>query len=260
MTLLVDSHCHIQLLESATPVTSILKEARKLGVGHMLCVSTDLESYPGILALAQEHTSIFASVGVHPNTKTEHEPSKEQLVKLALDWHVVGIGETGLDYFRSQGDREWQRERFRTHIRAAKEVGKPLIIHSREAKDDVIRILTEEGADTVGGVMHCFVDDWKTARQAMEMNFYISFSGIITFKNAGDLKSVAQKVPLDRILVETDSPYLAPVPYRGKQNQPAYVYYVARHMAELRGVEEDKFTSATTHNFFQLFNSALSIN
>src|SRR4030067_972748 len=170
MTLLVDSHCHIQLLESATPVTSILKEAIKLGVGHMLCVSTDLESYPGILALAQEHTSIFASVGVHPNTKTEQEPSKEQLVKLALDWHVVGIGETGLDYFRSQGDREWQRERFRTHIRAAKEVGKPLIIHSREAKDDVIRILTEEGADTVGGVMHCFGADWKTARQGMGSN------------------------------------------------------------------------------------------
>jgi TatD DNase family protein len=256
MTSLVDSHCHIPLLGTGTSIKSVLAQARELGVGHMLCASIDLESYPGILVLAQEHASIFASVGVHPNTEVKQEPSIEQLVELAADNHVVAIGETGLDYFRSQGDLEWQRERFRTHIRAAKEVDKPLIIHSREAKGDVIEILAEEGADKVGGVMHCFVDDWETAQRAMGLNFYISFSGIVTFKNASELKSVAKQVPLDHILVETDSPYLAPVPYRGKQNQPAYVYYVARHIAELRGTGEEEISTATTDNFFRLFKNA----
>ena len=226
----------------------------------MLCVSIDLESYPEILALAQEYASIFASVGVHPNTEVTQEPGVEQLVELAADSRVVAIGETGLDYFRSQGDLEWQRERFRNHIRAAKEVDKPLIIHSREAKEDVIIILEEEGAATVGGVMHCFVDDWETAQHAMALNFYISFSGIVTFKNASELQSVAKQVPLDRILVETDSPYLAPVPFRGKQNQPAYVYYVARYIAELRGIEEEEISTVTTQNFFQLFKDAEHIN
>ena len=257
---LVDSHCHIPLLQPEIPAESILKQASDLGVGHMLCASVDIKSYPDVLALAQEHDSIFASVGVHPNTEAEQEIDTEQLSELAADSDVVAIGETGLDYFRSQGDLEWQRNRFRTHIRAAKEVGKPLIIHSRDAKEDVIKILLEEGADEVGGVMHCFVDDWETAQRAMEMNFYISFSGIVTFKNALELKSVAQKIPLERVLVETDSPYLAPVPYRGKQNQPAYVYYVALHVAELRGMEMEEISSVTTQNFFQLFKTAVANN
>ena len=260
MTLLVDSHCHIPLLEADMPVEAIISKARDMGVGYMLCASVDLESYPRVLALAREYDVIYAAVGVHPNTSTDREPGVDELVKLAAERDVVGIGETGLDYFRSRGDLDWQRERFRTHIRTAIEVNKPLIIHSREARDDVMKILKEEGAGKVGGVMHCFVDDWDTARQALELNFYISFSGIVTFNNTGEVKAVARKVPLDRILVETDSPYLAPVPYRGKKNQPAYVYYVASHIAGLREMEEEEFVSATTRNFFQLFPCANKIN
>lgn len=256
MTSLVDSHCHIPLLQPETSIESILKQASDLGVDYMLCASIDMDSYPDVLLLAQRHDRIFASVGVHPNAKNGQEISPERLVELATDDNVIAIGETGLDYYRSQGDLEWQRERFRTHIRAAKEVGKPLIIHSREAREDVLKILQEEGADEVGGVMHCYVDDWQTAQQAMAINFYISFSGIVTFKNALELRSVAEKIPLERILIETDSPYLAPVPYRGKQNQPAYVYYVAQHIADLRNMDLAEISVVTTRNFFQLFKAA----
>ncbi|MFQ5661185.1 MAG: TatD family hydrolase [Gammaproteobacteria bacterium] len=253
---LVDSHCHIPMIEQAGGAAAILAAAGAQGVEHMLCVCIDLDSYPDVLQLAQQYTCVSASVGIHPNTELAQEPSAEQLAELATVPEVVAIGETGLDYYRSKGDLEWQRQRFRTHIRAAKLAQKPLIIHSREARDDVIKILDEEGADAVGGVMHCFVDDWSSAQRAMDLNFYISFSGILTFKNAGDLKEVAGQVPLERMLVETDSPYLAPVPYRGRQNQPAYVRYVAETLAELRGQTLHSIAEATSANFFRLFADA----
>lgn len=243
-----------------TAVEDILAEAKAQGIGHMLCVSVELETFPQILALARRYSDISASVGVHPNTKTSHEPSAPELAGLAGDSEVVAIGETGLDYYRSSGDLEWQRDRFRTHIDAARQAGKPLIIHSRDAGGDTTRLLKEEGADAVGGVMHCFVDDWKTACEAMDLGFYISFSGIVTFKNARQVQEVACRVPLDRLLVETDAPYLAPVPYRGKPNQPAYVYHTARFLADLRGEDFDTLARQTTDNFFTLFKQTDKLN
>ena len=257
---LVDSHCHIPLLEEGINLDDILETAAKMGVGHMLCVSIDLDSYPEILNLARQNPCIFASIGIHPNSKVEREISAEELAEKASAREIVAIGETGLDYYRSEGDLAWQKARFRTHIRAARQVSKPLIIHTRDAKADVLQILEEEGANEIGGVMHCFVDDWETAQQAMALNFYISFSGIVTFKNAKTVQAVAKQVPIDRLLVETDSPYLAPVPYRGKQNQPAYVRYVAEYLAELRGVDFAEIAQATTQNFFTLFSNANRIN
>jgi len=256
--MLVDSHCHLPLMEAG--LDQIFATAKELNVNHMLCVSVDLDTFPQILSLARKYPNVFASVGVHPNTETVHEPDVDELAKLASDPEVVAIGETGLDYYRSSGDLEWQRDRFRHHIRAAKQINKPLIIHSREAGPDLIKILREEGADTVGGVMHCFVDDWNTAQQAMDLNFYISFSGIVTFKNAQQIQDVARKVPLERMLVETDSPYLAPVPYRGKPNQPGYVHYVAKFIAELRGENFESLSRQITDNFFNLFPQATRIN
>lgn len=252
--MLVDSHCHIPMLGQDMKVDEVIANAKALGVEHMLCVSVDLETYPEILSLAEQYDCIYASVGVHPNTSMQEEVSHETLVQLASNDHVIAIGETGLDYFRSEGDLEWQRERFRTHIRAAKSVNKPLIIHNRKVGEDITRILEEEGADAVGGVMHCFVDDWETAQKAMEMNFYISFSGIVTFKNAKEVQEVAKQVPLDRMLVETDSPYLTPVPYRGKPNQPGYTRYVAEFIAALRDTTLEHVAEQTTANFFKLFN------
>ena len=252
--ILVDSHCHLPLLEDEIGITQVLKNANEGNVQHMLCVSIDLDTFPEIKALADKYDNISASVGVHPNSKLESEPDIAELTELADDDKVIAIGETGLDYFRSEGDLEWQRQRFRTHIQAAKTINKPLIIHTREAKEDVIRILEEEGAEQVGGVMHCFVEDMATAEKAMALNFYISFSGIITFKNAQELQQVAREVPLERILIETDSPYLAPVPYRGKTNQPAYVGRVAAHIAELKNLSVEAVAYATTENFFRLFN------
>lgn len=251
--MLVDSHCHIPLLGEAYTVDEVMANARELDVGHMLCVSVDLESFPQVLQIATEYDHVYASVGVHPNTDIHSGTTVEQLVGLAEDERVIAIGETGLDYYRSKGELEWQRERFRAHIRAAREINKPLIIHSRETREDIIRILSEEGADRVGGVMHCFVDDWDTAKKAMDLNFRISFSGIVTFKNASEVQAVARQVPLDHLLVETDSPYLAPVPYRGKPNQPGYVRYVAEFLAELRGESFEELSAQTTENFFTLF-------
>ena len=250
---LIDSHCHIPMIEMDGGVSAILENARLQGVEHMLCVSVDMESYPALLELAGQYDSISASVGVHPNTSMLDEISVETLVNHARDPRVVAIGETGLDYFRSVGNLDWQRDRFRRHIHAAREVHKPLIIHCREAKDDVLQILREEKADEVGGVMHCFVDDLDTAKRAIDLNFRISFSGIVTFKNATTLKEVARQVPEASLLIETDSPYLAPVPYRGKQNQPAYVRHVAEHLADLRGVSLAQIAAATTANFKTLF-------
>ncbi len=252
--MLVDSHCHIPLLDRKTPVDTVIADAKALGVEHMLCVAVDLETYPEILALAERYDCIDASVGIHPNAARSQDVALEDLVKLAEDDRVCAIGETGLDYFRSDGALDWQRARFRTHIRAARSVHKPLIIHTREAGEDVMRILEEEGADSVGGVMHCFVEDWQIARRAMELNFYISFSGIVTFKNATPVQDVAKRVPLERMLVETDSPYLTPVPYRGKPNRPGYTRYVAEFIAGLRNVDLDQIASHTTANFFNLFS------
>lgn len=252
--MLVDSHCHLPLMEG--DLQSVFDIARELHVGYMLCVSVDLESYPQVLEFARQYKQVFASVGVHPNTKTSHEPGVDQLLEYAGDPEVVAIGETGLDYYRSSGDLEWQKDRFRNHIRAARQIDKPLIIHSRDASGDLLRIMKEEKACDVGGVMHCFVDDWETAEQAIDMNFYISFSGIVTFKNAREVQGVAKKVPDNRLLVETDSPYLAPVPYRGKPNQPGYVYYVANYLADLRSENFDQLAAQTTDNFFKLFSHA----
>jgi len=222
----------------------------------MLCVCIDLEHFADVLTPARQHDNIFASVGVHPNEQEGQEPDVATLVELANDPDVIAIGETGLDYFRSEGDLDWQRDRFRTHIAAAKQTGKPLIIHMREATADTLRLMREESAGDIGGVMHCFAEDWDAAKAALDMDFYISFSGIVTFNSAKTLKEVAKQVPLERMLVETDSPYLAPTPYRGKSNQPAYVKYVAEHIAALRGTRLEAISEATTENFFRLFKSA----
>ena len=253
---LIDSHCHLPLIEAGEAgLEGVLARAKSAGVSHMLCVSVDLESYAGVAALARALPQVSASVGVHPNTDCEaREPSIAELVEEGRQDYVVAIGETGLDYFRGDGDLEWQRTRFRHHIRAAREVGKPLIIHCREAASDVIRVLREEHAEEVGGVMHCFVDDWDSAIAAMDLGFFISFSGIVTFKSAAPLQSVAQRVPLERLLVETDAPWLAPVPVRGKQNEPAYVRYTAEFIANLRGESPVAFAAATTANFLRLFS------
>lgn len=250
---LVDSHCHINFDPLGQNVQQVLQNARDQGVSHLLCVSVNLEDYPQVRALAHEHAHVYASVGVHPNEREGQDPSVAELVALAQDARVVAIGETGLDYYRSTGDLAWQHDRFRRHIRAAKQSGKPLIVHTREAADDTIRILREEGADSIGGVMHCFSENWEIARQALAMNFYISFSGIVTFKSAETLRAVARQVPADRLLVETDSPYLAPMPHRGKTNEPAYVRLIAEYLAQLRGVSLDELARATTDNFFRLF-------
>jgi TatD DNase family protein len=233
-----------------------LQAAAEQGVGYFLCISIDLENYPKILTLAEQHEQIAVSVGVHPNERDGHEPSSDELITLADNPHVIAIGETGLDYFRSEGDLEWQRERFRTHIAAAKATGKPLIIHMRDATEDTLRVLQEEGAEEVGGVMHCFVEDWDIAKRAMDINFDISFSGIVTFNSASELKDVARKIPAERMLVETDSPYLAPMPYRGKPNYPAYVRHVAECIAELRNTQWQAIAETTTENFFRRFRHA----
>jgi TatD DNase family protein len=238
----------------------VLDSMRSHDVGHALCVSVTLDKFPEVLAIAEQYPNIYASVGVHPDYEDIQEPTVEELVLLADHPRVVAIGETGLDYFRLTGDLEWQRKRFRTHIRAAKATGKPLIIHTRNAPEDTLRLMREEGAHEVGGVMHCFTESWEVAQAAIEMSFYISFSGIVTFKNAQALKEVAQLVPLNRMLVETDSPYLAPIPFRGKTNQPAYVRHVAEEIARLREIPLQQVVEATTANFFQLFKHAQPCN
>lgn len=257
--LLVDSHCHLNLLPAegvAASTDEVLAAAAAQGVGYFLCVSVDLHTVGEVLALARTYSKVFASVGVHPNHDEGQAVAVEDLVSRAADPRVVAIGETGLDYFRVQGDIEWQRQRFRDHIAAARLSKKPLIVHCRDAKDDTLRILEEEDARDVGGVMHCFVEDWETARRAMDMNFLISFSGIVTFKSAEPLRQVAKQIPADFMLVETDSPYLAPVPHRGKVNQPAYVRHVAEAIALLRDESFERLAQQTTDNFFRLFAAA----
>jgi TatD DNase family protein len=250
---LVDSHCHIDFPELAGDLEGVISRMQAAGVSHALCVSVSLETFPDVLAIAERFPNIYASVGVHPNQHGGTEPTADRLAELAAHPRVVAIGETGLDYYRETGDLNWQRERFRTHIRAARRCSKPLIIHSRQAPEDTLAILKSEGADEVGGVMHCFTESLSVAEQAMAMNFYISFSGIVTFSNARELQAVARQVPLERMLVETDSPYLAPTPYRGKTNEPAYVRRVAEQVSEIKQIGLMEVAEATSANFFSLF-------
>ena len=251
--MLVDSHCHLDFPELADQLDSVFELMRANDVERALCVSVTLEDFPRVRNLAETYPHLHASVGVHPDY--EGVPvTAGQLVALADHPRVVAIGETGLDYYRLKGDLEWQRERFRAHIRAARECGKPLIVHTRAAADDTLRIMREEGAGEAGGVMHCFTESWEVAEAAMGMGFYISFSGIVTFKNAKALREVARRVPLENMLVETDAPYLAPVPYRGKTNQPGYVRHVAEEIARLKDVTLEQVSEKTTGNYQQLFN------
>jgi TatD DNase family protein len=250
---LVDSHCHINFPELASDLEGVIARMRTADVTHALCVSVSLETFPEVLAIAERFPNIYASVGVHPNHHAEAEPTVERLVELATHPRVIAIGETGLDYYRETGDLTWQRQRFRTHIQAARRCSKPLIIHTRQAAEDTLEILRSEGADEVGGVMHCFTESLSVAEQAMALNFYISFSGIVTFKTSRDLKEVARQIPLERTLVETDSPYLAPTPYRGKTNEPAYVRRVAEELGEIKGLDLDKVARISSSNFFSLF-------
>ena len=251
--MLVDSHCHLDFPDFAGRLPQLLARMGEAGVTHALCAGVSLEKFPDILALALAHEQIVCSVGVHPDGQGGLEPGVADLVRLAGHPRVVAIGETGLDYYRLTGDLEWQRDRFRVHIRAARECGKPLIVHSREAPADTLKILREERAAEVGGVFHCFTESWDTAEAALDMGFHVSFSGIVTFKNAAELREVARKVPAERLLVETDAPYLAPVPHRGRMNEPAYVRHVAAHLAETRETGFDELARQTTDNFFRLF-------
>ncbi|HIM95694.1 MAG TPA: TatD family deoxyribonuclease [Gammaproteobacteria bacterium] len=254
---IIDSHCHIDrvdLDQFGGSMESMLAHAKDLSVEEFLCVCIDLEHFDDVFSLAKAHQQIYASVGVHPVEQEGKDPSVEELLALADHEKIIAIGETGLDYFHVKKDTaDWQRERFRRHIAASNQSGKPMIIHTREAKADTIEIMQQEQAQA--GVMHCFSEDWETAKAALDLGFYISFSGIITFKSAADLREVAKKVPADRLLVETDSPYLTPVPYRGRANSPAYTYYVAEKMAEIRGVSVDNIAQQTTQNFNDLFFS-----
>ena len=261
----VDSQCHLTFPELAPRLPEIREAMAKAGVDRALCICTTMEEFESVHALALAHDNFWASVGVHPDTEGLTEPSVDDLIARSRLPKVVAIGETGLDYYqmeerkggRSIGDMEWQRERFRTHIRAARQAGKPLVIHTRSASDDTIAILKEEGEDggagSAGGVFHCFTETAEVARAALDLGFSISFSGILTFKSAQYLRDVAAFVPLDRLLIETDSPYLAPVPYRGKINNPSYVPYVAQQLAEVRRLPVDEIGSITSANFERLF-------
>jgi TatD DNase family protein len=248
-----DSHCHLNFPELAGRLDAVLAAMRENSVTHALCVCVTLQEFPEVRALAETYPGLYASVGVHPDYAEVPPFTEDELVELADHPRVVAIGETGLDYYRVEGERDWQRERFRLHIRAAKRCGKPLVVHMREAEADTLRILQEEGAAEVGGVMHCFTGSWEVARRAMALGFYISFSGIVTFKNAEALREVARRVPLDRLLIETDSPFLAPVPHRGRVNEPAFVKHVAEELARVRECSVEQIAEATTTNFMKLF-------
>jgi len=251
--LFVDSHCHLDFPELAGDLPAKLRAMRDARVTHALCIAVDLPDWPRVHALAVEHANLYASVGTHPDYPDTIEPDVATLVERASHPKVVAIGETGLDYYRLTGDLDWQRARFRTHIRAAREAGRPLVIHTRSAAADTLAIMREERAREVGGVMHCFTETWEVAAAALDLGFHISFSGIVSFRNARELHEVAKRVPLDRMLIETDSPYLAPVPHRGRTNEPAWVVHVAEAIARLRGTDVTAIAEATSSNFFRLF-------
>lgn len=255
---IIDSHCHlnrIDLAEFQNNLDLVVNQARASGVARFLCVSVELSDYPVLCQLAERYPDVYISVGVHPDSEFTNEPSAADLIQLAGHKSCIAIGETGLDYFRIENEegRLKQRLRFREHIHAAIATSKPLIIHTRQASEDTLKLLAEGNAQLIGGVMHCFTEDWDVARRALDLNFYISFSGIVTFKNATILHEVAKKVPIDRMLIETDAPYLAPVPYRGKQNHPALVKHVAEGLAALRQVDYETIAAHTTENFYRCF-------
>lgn len=260
----VDSHCHLNMLDLKPyegDLGVLIEKAKIKGVRHILCVGVDLVSAQTVIEIAERFKNVSASVGLHPSEKVNHEPTTQEIIELADHPRVVAIGETGLDYYYNNSGLEIMRDRFRSHIRAALKLRKPLIIHSRSASIDTIRIMQEEDAKMVCGVMHCFTESWNMAKQALELGFYISFSGIITFKNAANVSAVAEKTPLDKILVETDAPYLTPVPYRGKKNEPQYVRYVVEHIAKLKNIAVDEVARKTTENYFDLFKlSYCSVN
>ena len=253
--MLVDSHCHIDFPEFHENLGAVLERAKSAGVGYLLCVAVNLEDLKNILEISHNHAQVFASAGVHPNHDPGivGSPTYLSLREAVADPAVVAVGETGLDYYRSKGDLTWQLDRFRKHIAISKEVGKPLIVHTRQASVDTISIMREEVAADAGGVMHCFSEDWPTAKAALDMGFYVSISGIVTFKNADIVREVARNVPSDRLLVETDAPYLAPVPHRGHTNEPSFVVHTAQFLAKLRGVDFTTLAEQTTENFFRLF-------
>jgi len=257
----VDSHCHLDFPEYAGQIPDILARMKEAQVNHSMCISVDMPDFPNVLALAESHPNLFATVGTHPDYEDTPEPTEEQLFELAQHPKILAIGETGLDYYR-MGDKtyeemEWQRDRFRTHIRAAIRVQKPLIIHTRSASEDTIRIMKEEGASQVAGVMHCFTESLEVAKASMEQGFYISFSGIVTFKSAKDLQETCKQIPLERMLIETDSPYLAPIPNRGKTNEPSWVAHVAQFIADLKGISVEEVAKHTTNNFKTLFKAPI---
>lgn len=254
--MLVDSHCHLDRLslkEFDGDLAGAIEAAAANHVSHMLCVGIDLEAFPDMMRIVHRFPNVYGSVGVHPNEHDGEEPTVGRLVEASRDPDIVAIGETGLDYFRSKGDLGWQRDRFRVHIAAARETGLPLIIHTRDSMSDTLDILGGEGAHAVGGVMHCFTGDVEDAKRALDLGFHISFSGIVTFPNALDIQAAAAYVPDDRLLVETDSPYLAPNPHRGKSNQPAWVRFVAEKVAELRNTSWESVAEMTSRNFGTLF-------
>jgi TatD DNase family protein len=252
----IDSHCHLDMLaKEEGGLEAVLAQAKEHQVEHILSIAIDKQSCDSVISLAEQHDNITASVGIHPNVDADEQFTVEELVKKASHDKVIAIGETGLDYFRSEGDLEWQRDRFRVHIEAGKQLTKPLIIHTREAREDTMTILESENARDAGGIIHCFTENWETAKRALDIGFYISLSGIVTFKNATALQDVAKQIPLDRLLIETDAPYLAPVPHRGKTNKPAFVTHVASFLAELRGDTVENIAQTTTHNFKTLFPS-----
>ena len=255
--MLVDSHCHLDFPELRADLPALLARMAENGVTHALTISTTLSGFPGVREVAQSQPNLWCTAGVHPDERRDgREASVEELVELAGHPKVVGIGETGLDYFRVEGDTEWQRERFRVHIRAARACRKPLIVHTRSAAVDTLAIMREERADEPGGVMHCFTETWEVAREALDLGFYISLSGIVTFRNAEALREVARRLPLDRLLIETDSPYLAPVPHRGKPNEPGFVRHVGEFLAALRGLDAERIAAVTTENFERCFHAA----
>lgn len=252
----IDSHCHLDKIDLSVYQNSFaefMHACTRHEIDQLLCIAIDLDAYPAMYQLVLPYPNIWLSVGIHPNVELETEPSFELIHDLAKDKKVIAIGETGLDYFHSKGDLNWQKQRFITHIQVAKALQKPLIIHTRSAGQDALDILEAEGADTVGGIIHCFTEDWAYAERALSLNFYISFSGIVTFKNALEIQEVAQKIAPDRFLIETDSPYLAPVPYRGKPNYPLYVRQVAEQIAKLRSISVEEVAKLSTENFFRLF-------
>ncbi len=255
--MLVDSHCHLDRLDLTLHKNSLdkaLDAAKQQGVSYFLCVCIDMENYQNVIEIAERYANVSASVGLHPTEVVTDEPTLEELIARGQHPKVIAVGETGLDYYRDNTDHALQQARFRCHIRAAKALNKPLIVHSRSAREDTIRILQEEKADEIGGVLHCFTEDWNMAEKAIAINFFISFSGIVTFQNAASLKEVAKQVPIEHMLIETDSPYLAPMPYRGKPNEPAYVRYVAEEIAKLKNIAFAEVAQKTTENFFKLFS------